>query len=81
MMVATVEHVTCLVLAQVEVDSKSNEIPAVRELSSGLDLTGRIVTVRRCRGKLRYAPNPLARTRSSSSRSLRRDQKCSCTRQ
>ena len=45
MMVATVEHVTCLVLAQVEVDRKSNEIPAVRELSSGLDLTGRIVTV------------------------------------
>ena len=45
MMVAAVEHGTALVLAQVEVESKSNEIPAVRELSSGLDLTGRIVTL------------------------------------
>ena len=34
-----------MVLGQVEVDSKSNEIPAVRELSSSLDLAGRIVTV------------------------------------
>ena len=45
MMVAAVEHDTGVVLGQVEVDSKSNEIPAVRELSSGLDLTGRIVTM------------------------------------
>ena len=45
MMVAAVEHGSGVVLGQVEVDSKSNEIPAVRELSSGLDLTGRIVTV------------------------------------
>ena len=45
MMVAAVEHVTGLILGQVEVDSKSNEIPAVRELSNGLDLAGRIVTV------------------------------------
>ena len=45
MMVAAVEHVTSLILGQVEVDSKSNEIPAVRELSNGLDLAGRIVTV------------------------------------
>ena len=44
MMVAAVEHDTGVVLGQVEVDRKSNEIPAVRELSSGLDLTGRIVT-------------------------------------
>ena len=45
MMVAAVEHGSGVVLGQVEVDSKSNEIPAVRELSSDLDLTGRIVTV------------------------------------
>ena len=45
MMVAAVEHDTGVVLGQVEVDRKSNEIPAVRELSSGLDLTGRIVTM------------------------------------
>ena len=45
MMVAAVEHKTGVVLGQVQVDSKSNEIPAVRALSSGLDLTGRIVTV------------------------------------
>ena len=45
MMVAAVEHDSGLVLGQVEVDSKSNEIPAVRALSSSLDLTGRIVTM------------------------------------
>ena len=44
-MVAAVEHETGLVLGQVEVDSRSNEIPAVRELSRNLDLAGRIVTV------------------------------------
>ena len=44
-MVAAVEHKTGLVLGQVEVDSKSNEIPAVRELSQSLDLASRIVTV------------------------------------
>ena len=45
MIVAAVEHDTGVVLGQVEVGSKSNEIPAVRALSGGLDLTGRIVTV------------------------------------
>ena len=45
MMVAAVEHGSGLILGQVEVDSKSNEIPAVRELSNGLDLAGRTVTV------------------------------------
>ena len=45
MMVAAVEHNTGVVLGQVEVDSKSNEIPAVRALSNRLDLTGRIVTL------------------------------------
>ena len=45
MMVAALEHGSGLVLGQLEVDSKSNEIPAVRALSAGLDLAGRIVTV------------------------------------
>ena len=45
MMVAALEHNTGIVLAQVEVDRKSNEIPAVRELSTRLDLAGRIVTL------------------------------------
>ena len=45
MMVAAVEHRTGVVLGQVEVDSRSNEIPAVRELSGSLDLAGRIVTM------------------------------------
>ena len=45
LMVATAEHGSGLVLAQIEVGTKSNEILAVRELSSSLDLTGRIVTV------------------------------------
>ena len=45
MMVAAVEHGTGLVLGQVEVDAKSNEIPAVRDLAESVDVTGRIVTV------------------------------------
>ncbi len=40
MMVAAVEHGTGMVLRQVEVDAKSNEIPAVRELSGSLDVAG-----------------------------------------
>ena len=44
-MVAAVEHGTGLVLRQVEVEDKSNEIPAVRALSGSLDVTGRIVTL------------------------------------
>ena len=44
-MVAAVEHGTGMVLRQVEVEEKSNETPAVRELSGGLDVTGRIVTM------------------------------------
>ena len=39
-MAAAVEHETGLVLGQVEADSRSNEIPAVRELSRSLDLAG-----------------------------------------
>ena len=45
MMVAAVEHGTGLVLKQVEVDARSNEIPAVRKLTSGLGLAGRTVTL------------------------------------
>ena len=45
MMVAAVVHKTGLVLGQVEVASKSNEIPAVRELSTSLELAGRVVTL------------------------------------
>ena len=45
MMVAAVEHGTGLVLGQKEIDDKTNEIPVVRELSSGLDLAGRTVTL------------------------------------
>ena len=45
MMVAAVEHGTGLVLGQVQVGDKTNEIPAVRELTRGLDLRGRVVTL------------------------------------
>ena len=43
MMVAAVD--TALVLGQVRIGAKTNEIPAVRELSRQLDLAGRVVTV------------------------------------
>ncbi len=45
MMVAAVEHTTGMVLRQVEVDAKCNEIPAVRELSNTIDVSGRVVTM------------------------------------
>ena len=45
MMVAAVEHTSGLVLGQVQVGSKTNEISAVRDLSQELDLTGRVVTL------------------------------------
>ena len=45
MMVAAVEHKTGMVLGQVEVDAKTNEIPAVRKLSTSLDLAGRIASM------------------------------------
>lgn len=44
-MVAAVEHRDGLVLGQTQVPDKTNEIPAVRQLLSELDLTGRSVTV------------------------------------
>ena len=44
MLVAAVEQGSGLVLGQLEIASKTNEIPALRELAGGLDLTGRTVT-------------------------------------
>jgi len=45
MMVAAVEHGSGLVLGQVQVGSKTNEIPAGRQLSQDLDLKGRVVAL------------------------------------
>ena len=42
---AAAEHRSGLVLGQEAVEHKSNEIPAVRTLLTGLDLTGRVVTL------------------------------------
>ena len=44
-MVAAVEHGSGLVLGQTQVDDKSNEIPAVRQLSRSLALSGRLITL------------------------------------
>ena len=44
MLVATVEHGSGLVLGQLEMGTKTNEIPALHELAGGLDLAGRTVT-------------------------------------
>ena len=44
MLVAAVEQGSGLVLGQVEIASKTNEIPALRELAGELDLAGRTVT-------------------------------------
>ena len=44
MLVAAVEHEHGLVLGQVEVAAKTNEIPALRELASAIDCAGRVVT-------------------------------------
>ncbi len=45
MMVAAVEHGTGLVLGQVQVGDKTNEIPVVRELTRALDLGDRVATL------------------------------------
>ena len=45
MMVAAVEHGSGLVLGQLQVGAKTNEIPALRALSRQLGLAGRVVTV------------------------------------
>ena len=42
--IAAVEHGTGLVLGQTQVPDKTNEIPAGRDLSRQLELTGRVVT-------------------------------------
>ncbi len=45
MLVAAVEHGSGLVLGQVQVGDRTNEIPAARELTRALDLRGRTVTL------------------------------------
>ena len=45
LLVAAAEHRSGIVLGQEAVEDKSNEIPAVRTLLTGLDLTGRVVTL------------------------------------
>ena len=44
MLLAAVEHSSGVTLGQLEIDSKSNEIPAFRDLVRELDLDGRVVT-------------------------------------
>ena len=44
MLVAAVEQGSGLVPGQLEIDRKTNEIPALRELAGGLDLRRRVVT-------------------------------------
>lgn len=44
LLVAAMEHGTGLTLGQVPIDQKSNEIPALKDLSKQLHLTGRTVT-------------------------------------
>ena len=43
-LLAAMEHTSCAVLAQVDVDTKTNEITGFRPLLDGLDLAGRIIT-------------------------------------
>ncbi len=53
---------TALVLAHIEIDEKSNEIPAVRKLLAELDVAGCIVTcdAMHCQKKPSRPPPPLA---------------------
>ena len=44
MLLAALEHGSGVVLGQLEIASKTNEIPAFRELAKELDLAGRVVT-------------------------------------
>lgn len=44
-LVAALDHTTGTVIGQVQVAARSNEIPAVRNLLAGFDLTGAVVTV------------------------------------
>jgi predicted transposase YbfD/YdcC len=43
-LLAAMDHTTRAVLAQIEVDSKTNEITRLRPLLEGLDLTGVVIT-------------------------------------
>jgi hypothetical protein len=54
---------TALVLAHIEIDEKSNEIPAVQKLLEELDLAGHIVTcdAMHCQKKLSRPPPPPTR--------------------
>jgi hypothetical protein len=54
---------TALVLAHIEIDEKSNEIPAVQKLLEELDLAGHIVTcdAMHCQKKLSRPPSPPTR--------------------
>lgn len=54
---------TALVLAHIEIDEKSNEIPAVQKLLQELDLAGHIVTcdAMHCQKKLSKPPPPPTR--------------------
>ncbi len=45
MLVAAIEHGSGLVRGQLEIDSKTNEIPAVRELADAVEISGCTVTV------------------------------------
>ena len=45
MLVAAVEHGSGLVLGQLEIASKTNEIPAVRDLADAVAISGRAATV------------------------------------
>jgi hypothetical protein len=55
---------TALVLAHIEIDEKSNEIPAAQELLEELDVAGHIVTLdaMHCQKKLSKLPPPRRRT-------------------
>ena len=44
MLVAAVEHGSGLVLGQLKIASKTNEIPAVRDLADAVAISGRVVT-------------------------------------
>lgn len=56
-----------LVLAHLEIDDKSNEIPAAQRLLGELDLAGRIVTLDALHCQKKHSKLPPRRRRSSSS--------------
>jgi hypothetical protein len=54
---------TALVLAHIEIDEKSNEIPAVQKLLEELDVAGHIVTLDAMHCQKKHSKPPPARTR------------------